>query len=432
MAQAVMFCATAVVGGATEKRPWEECKAVVDKVHRHVCGHSNFTDIKVLLERNGLWDAHVQKYLSGILESCEKCKTTALPKSSRKATLSSLSREFNKVVCVDHLFLDEYCVFHLMDSTTRFSVGAVVNSSNMLDAIEVFESSWLSQFWEPEVVAFDQAFNSDIFLKFLGKYGIEARPLPSRRHNKNVLESKHRIIRDVYIRLKADAEGDPTLSGRTLVQQALRISNDLYGNDVMSSQELAKGYTRPVESGNVPRIVPKEIREAHENLKAKRKLTLILRSKATTDEKYESGDMVQIYVKKGNEKRGKWSGDKIVLSYDESSRSVTVPGGRGKRIIAAVEDVRPAIQKDSFAKLVQESIDELEMSLDEVIQKSVSENSEEPEIEGAPEKNKRDYEVRFDLSQDNVMPHIGTRVEVYWPEEEKYYAGNVENFDPRY
>ncbi len=58
-----------------------------------------------------------------------------------------------------------------------------------------------------------------------------------------------------------------------MVQQALRISNDLYGNDVMSASELAKGYTRPVQPGNFPVQVPPEIRKAHETLLAKRKLT---------------------------------------------------------------------------------------------------------------------------------------------------------------
>lgn len=36
------------------QRPWHEIKKILDKVHRHVCGHASFTDFKLLFERNGL------------------------------------------------------------------------------------------------------------------------------------------------------------------------------------------------------------------------------------------------------------------------------------------------------------------------------------------------------------------------------------------
>lgn len=33
-------------------RPWSQVKSIADKVHKHVCGHANFTDVRLLLERN--------------------------------------------------------------------------------------------------------------------------------------------------------------------------------------------------------------------------------------------------------------------------------------------------------------------------------------------------------------------------------------------
>lgn len=44
-------------------------KAIVEKVHQHVCGHSNYTDMRVLLERNNFWNDQVEKYLSQVLEA---------------------------------------------------------------------------------------------------------------------------------------------------------------------------------------------------------------------------------------------------------------------------------------------------------------------------------------------------------------------------
>lgn len=66
-----------------------------------------------------------------------------------------MSREFNRVVSGEHLLLGDNTVFHIMDKTTRYSVGTIVESTNMVEAIEVFESTWLSEFWAPEVVSFD-------------------------------------------------------------------------------------------------------------------------------------------------------------------------------------------------------------------------------------------------------------------------------------
>lgn len=82
---------------------------------------------------------------------------------------------------------------------------------------------------------------------------------------------------------------------------------------------------------------------------AKRKLTKILRSKATRDTPINSGDIVQIYIKEQNSKRGTWSAPNVVLAMDKVSGTVTVPGKKGRQIKAAVEDARAAATEDTFA-----------------------------------------------------------------------------------
>jgi len=320
---------------------------------------------------------------------------------------------------------------HIMDTISRYSVGSVVDTTNMDQAIEVFENTWLSQFWEPEEVVFDRGFNNAPFKSFLSKYSISARALPPRRHSKNVIESKHRIIRDIFLRLKSADKDVNTESHKALIYQALRISNDLYGNDIMSANEMAKGYTRPLYNGKAPVFVPIEIMEAHQNLKAKRKLTMILRSKACTDERFSPGQLVQVFIKQGKEKRGKWSSDKPVLSYDDESRSVTVPGASGRKIVAAVEDVRPAIEKDSFAIAVQESIDELENSVETELGNLVGiEDSKEDknfseDAESNDDKNMSDDE----LGLTNSGPSVGDKVQVYWPLDNTYYSGSLVSYN---
>lgn len=82
-------------------------------MRKHICGHSNFSDMKILVQWNNLWNEHVEKYLGNVLKTCSK-----LPHRSKleKFIVSSLSPDFNDVFCLDHCFSDDSCVFHVMDS----------------------------------------------------------------------------------------------------------------------------------------------------------------------------------------------------------------------------------------------------------------------------------------------------------------------------
>lgn len=156
------------------------------------------------------------------------------------------------------------------------------------------------------------------------------------------MESKHKVIRDKYLRLKDERKPESAAVDRLLVQQAIRISNDRYGTDVCFAQELVKGYTRPVSAGTFPTFVPKEILEAHDSLIASRKLNWILKSKATRDVAVQACDAIQVYIKEPSWKRYKWSALQVMLSYDKETGTVTVPGKGNKQTKAAIEDIRVA------------------------------------------------------------------------------------------
>ena len=129
---------------------------------------------------------------------------------------------------------------------------------------------------DPNSIQFDQAFAGKEFNDFLSLHGNNPRPIPARRNYKNFIESKHNVIRDIFLRIKSF---NTDFSEIMTVQQAFRISNDLCGCDTCSEDELAKGFTRPITPGTLPKLVPKEIATARETMMAKRKLDLILKSK---------------------------------------------------------------------------------------------------------------------------------------------------------
>lgn len=352
---------------------WPELKRMIDKIHKHVCGHASYDEIKLLMKRNDLWNGQCSKYLSQQLESCKSCVEVKLPKSARKVSLGSVSREFNDLVCVDHFFPDQLDVFHIMDNKTRYSTGDIVPSLQMSDAIPVFDAKWLSEFWPPGEIHGDKAFDNVEFRNYLSTYEVVFHSFPPRRHYKNVIESKHRVLRDIYLRLKSEnTDQDP----RLLVSKMFRISNDLYGNNIASAHELAKGYTRPIFN-SLPKILPPDIRQAQEELSAKRKLNMILSSKSITEQPVHVGDIIQVYTRLQNQKRGTWSEPIPVLEYDHLSRTVTVAGARGRRKQAAIEDIRRAPTENALAVAIQRASDELSEDIDVLLSEEIDTNPAE-------------------------------------------------------
>lgn len=168
----------------------------------------------------------------------------------------------------------------------------------------------------------------------------------------------------MFLRLKSKT---PKEDPRLLISKMFRVSNDLYGNTVASAHELAKGYTRPV-SHDAPRKLPPEIKKAHEEIVEKRKLNLILSSKSIQELPIRVGDIVQIHTKLQNQKRGNWSEPQPVLHYDPEARTLTIPGSRGKRRQAAIEDVRHALCENELAVEIQSAIDVLTRQVDESLE----------------------------------------------------------------
>ena len=75
----------------------------------------------------------------------------------------------------------------------------------------------------------------------LKRNGITAEPRPARRHNKmGRIERKHRTIKLILSRL---AYAYPNVSDVWIVKFAVFLSNVLYGNQLASPFELARGYT---------------------------------------------------------------------------------------------------------------------------------------------------------------------------------------------
>lgn len=143
----------------SQQSAWDSVRPVLDKVHRHVCGHGELSFMPTLLERWGYYSEDTAKHLSDQISRCGSCLGTAKPQPCRKVSLTSLNRLFNDLVSVDHLFLEGSRVFHVMDAQARYSAGIVCPDVTLAAAILSFETVWLSPFSTPAAVHGDQALN---------------------------------------------------------------------------------------------------------------------------------------------------------------------------------------------------------------------------------------------------------------------------------
>lgn len=182
-------------------------------------------------------------------------------------SLSSTSREFYEVICIEQLFLKSLKVFHIMDPISRHSAGAVVESTSMRSSILAIECQWVTPFWYPQTVLYDPVFHYSKFWSYLRILKVSFCPLSPRKRKKNVLEPKHRVIPDNCLHLRS---AKWNTSDQLLVLQKLRVSDDLYESDIMPEDELARRYTIPIVPDQFPIKVPKEIISVHDHMIAKR------------------------------------------------------------------------------------------------------------------------------------------------------------------
>lgn len=137
-----------------------------------------------------------------VINNFEQCIASSTPLQSIPVYISSLSRDFYDVVCVDRFVLDDIRLLHKMDSASRYSTLYITPTASMADSILTFHASWVEEFWPARYLHCEQPFNP--------------------------LEPKNGVIQTIFIKLKS---ANDSAHIRLLARQATIISNDLYGTD---------------------------------------------------------------------------------------------------------------------------------------------------------------------------------------------------------
>lgn len=137
------------------------------------------------------------------------------------------------------------------------------------------------------------------------------------------------------------------------------LKRPLRQRDALSAR-VGKGLPKNSRNGTGTHITEAKLNVRIPELVGQKHSHLILRWKTTTESPIKVGDSVQVFLKIETEKRGKRSSNRPGLTLDPVNRTVAVLGSRGRKITAAIEDVRPAISIAELAGAAQGVIYELD------------------------------------------------------------------------
>lgn len=185
---------------------------------------------------------------------------------------------------------------------------------------------------------------------------------------------------------------------------------------------MSKGCTRPVSVLSVVVETDQELVDVQHHFGANRKLTKILRSKATTDTTARVGDFIEVLFKRDRNNRGKWLTPRTVFSINRSSDTVTVPTSNGRSINASFKDVSAALAEDVFAMMVRESIN----NVDREIASALDDYTATLGLDSATNAEWRVWCYDdYDNNLSSVTPSIEDRVDISWITDSQFNLDGV-------
>lgn len=110
------------------------------------------------------------------------------------------------------------------------------------------------------------------------------------------------------------------------------------------------------------------MQKALDELSARRKLNLRLRSNFLRQQQLHNGELAEVFSKGPNDRRGKWSSARSVLKINADDGYITVSGRFDKTRNVAFEDVRNASSVADLTSSIQNAIGEIDDAIEEIVQ----------------------------------------------------------------
>eukprot|EP00971_Amphidinium_carterae_P181024 3590931-Amphidinium_carterae.1 len=234
--------------------PVQAIRAVLRRLHVR-WWHASKERMHDLLRTAGA-SREVLDQVDPVCSTCSICRSWKRP-HDKVQTSSRLSHRFNETIQADVMFIERKPILHVVDEATRFSSAVWLHSTGDQDMILGLHESWLRTFGPPKELRSDQeaGFRSDWAGVQLARWGINRILLPDRMHA-SVVERHHAVVRNTFLKVRAQLEQDGLPSSPHMV-----LSETIFAKNAMT---LVGGYT-PYSAvfGRTPPLMLVDFETAH-------------------------------------------------------------------------------------------------------------------------------------------------------------------------
>eukprot|EP00171_Calliarthron_tuberculosum_P004994 IDg4994t1 len=315
--------------------------------------------------------------LQRIAKSCKACQILAKPPERFRFIVHDESR-FNHELIVDIMKLSDGNVLHVMCVGTKYQLGCFLSNMTSQECWNAIRKCWINVLsGSPDIIKADagRQFESKLFKDSAKSMGIHVEIIPTEAHHKiGLLERYHKVLRDVYEKLKLD---DSSMSKELRLSNAFRCVNDSAGFDGIVPTLLVFG-SFPKLHADIDTIAPTTI-ERVKSINSARKLATELINEERMRRAAKNGPAANIELIEAvkrltrnapvlvyREKTG-WEGPLDFLAAD--GHGAWVKNNKGNEIRVSLHVIKPyvpeqwvlfsKIKDPIFEKPRQDELDEL-------------------------------------------------------------------------
>lgn len=135
---------TAMMSPSPSSNNWRSLRCVIDRAHKHICGHARLSDMRTIFERNKIWNQFCPKYLSELVRNFKDCKDSSFLRRIKTYHCHKLTAILIKRFVWTTSFSTLSLFYIAWTLQLTLSAGTFMQSTSMDGAIYAMDLCWFS------------------------------------------------------------------------------------------------------------------------------------------------------------------------------------------------------------------------------------------------------------------------------------------------
>lgn len=333
---------------------------IAKKLHR--VSHAPKSEMITLLRDAGVENKKIFDHYDAAYDSCDICASSGRPRNKIKVSLKHVNEAFNETVQADYMVVyineEKFEVLNIVDTGTAYGERSIAPSRSSDNMKAMLESMWICRHGTPKRFATDPEFCKLNMKQFLAGLGIALDERPSRSSHKiGIVERNNGVFKAV---LDEISRKKTTAIPTAIVSRASFLTNLFKGSSVLSSFQLARGYS-PSIAGIPSTIVPKKLLDAHIEMMAARAIHKVLKARASNSlprHALHKGMRIWVFydTSKQNERK-RWIEARVISADDHLVKCRRFK--KGPPLNVAYKHIRIASKTEFDKELMESSFEKI-------------------------------------------------------------------------